>query len=272
MPELERLTRQRAVLTRAWRLLPIAILGLALALPLAVEAMHQLSTRALSTRVPLDQRVAAAALSELYLANHRWLSISSNDRTSLEVALATRYREALSNDRLFAPRTAASLRIGEEQRAIALDVLRRHPQTGVGPQEGPPPRIAAIVRRLSLDTARPWYQAIHVRTINGYLWFAVIALIVGVLVRGGLLRIIGLEIVTARGRRAGRLRVLARTALTWSPILLVPWLTPLIGRIAPGLGPTPWWLLGMIAGAVAIAINPARGIQDRLVGTWVVPR
>jgi eukaryotic-like serine/threonine-protein kinase len=272
VPELERLTKQRAVLTPAWRLLPIAILALALALPLALETMHQLSARALSTRVPLDQRVAAAALSELYLANHGWLSISPDDRTSLEVALATRYREALSNDRLFAPRTVASLRIGEEQRAIALDVLRRHPQTGVGPQEGPPPRIAAIVRRLSLETARPWYQAIHVRTIDGYLWFAVIALIVGVLVRGGLLRIIGLEIVTARGRRAGRLRLLARMALTWSPILLVPWLTPLIGRIAPVLGPTPWWLLGMIAGAVAIAISPARGIQDRLVGTWVVPR
>ena len=272
VPELERLTKQRAVLTRAWRLLPIAILALALALPLAAEAMHQLSARALSTRVPLDQRVAAAALSELFLANHRWLSLSANDRTTLEVALATRYREVLSNDRLFAPRTAAALRIGEEQRAIALDVLNRHPQTGVAPQEDPPPRIAAIVRRLSLDTARPWYQATHVRTIGAYLWLAVIALIVGVLGRGGLLRIVGLEIVTARGLRAGRLRLLARMALTWSPILLVPWLTPLIGRIAPDLGPTPWWLLGMIAGALAIAISPARGIQDRLVGTWVVPR
>jgi hypothetical protein len=31
-------------------------------------------------------------------------------------------------------------------------------------------------------------------------------------------------------------------------------------------------MLGMIAGAVVVAMTPARGVQDRIVGTWVVPR
>jgi hypothetical protein len=270
--ELEILTRQRAVLRRSWRLLPTAILALALALPLALEAMHQMSAREISHRVPLDQRVAAAALSELFLANHRWLSMSSDDRTSLEVALATRYREVLSDGRLFAPQTTASLRLGEAHRAIALDVLRRHPPTALDRQEPVAPRVAMIIRRVSVDSGLPWYQAIHVRTIGVYVGFAIVALIVGVVVRGGLLRIIGLEIVTSRGQPAGRFRVLVRAALMWSPILLVPWVSPVIGRTLPHLAATPWWLLGMIGGAIAIAITPARGVQDRMAGTWVVPR
>jgi hypothetical protein len=198
--------------------------------------------------------------------------MSSDDRTSVEVALATRYREVLSDGRLFAPQTTDYLPLGEEQRAIALDVLRRHPPTTLDPQEPVAPRVAAIIRRANGDSTPPWYQAIHVRTFGVYLTFAVIAVIVGGIVRGGLLRIIGLEIVTARGQPAGRFRVLARAAFTWSPILLVPWVTPVIGRILPDLAATPWWLLGMIGGAIAIAISPARGVQDRLAGTWVVPR
>jgi serine/threonine protein kinase len=272
VPELELLTRQRAVLTRTWRLLPIAILALALAVPLAVDAVRQTSASVIRNRVPLDQRVAAAALSELFLANHRWLAMSSDDRTALEVALATRYREVLADGRLFAPPAADYLRLGDEHRAIALDALRRHPPAALDPQEGMAPRVAAIVRRVNPDTTLPWYQAVHVRTISGYAVFAIVALIVGVVFRGGLLRIFGLEIVTARGQPARRFRVLARAVLIWSPLLLVPWVTPVLGRILPDLAATPWWLLAMLGGAIAVAINPARGVQDRLAGTWVVPR
>ena len=81
----------------------------------------------------------------------------------------------------------------------------------------------------------------------------------------------GLELVTADGRSASRLRVLVRTALTWSPILVVPLVMRFVTPIPANLG-QPWWMLGMIAGAIVIAIWPARGVQDRLAGTWVVPR
>ena len=82
----------------------------------------------------------------------------------------------------------------------------------------------------------------------------------------------GLEFVTADGRPASRLRVLARTAITWSPVLLVPFVMPFVARIPPGLTGTPWWMLGMLTGAVVIAMTPPRGVQDRIAGTWVVPR
>jgi len=101
---------------------------------------------------------------------------------------------------------------------------------------------------------------------------AILAVIANVVFRRGLIQMMGLELVTADGRPASRLRMLARTAITWSPVLMVPFVMRFLGWNAPDLTRTLWWMLAMIAGAVAIAITPARGVQDRIAGTWVVPR
>jgi hypothetical protein len=248
---------------------PTAIVALVLMLPLAMQTMRLWRAHALRDTVPLDQRVAAAALSEMFLANHRWLTMSSDERASLEVALATRYREALAG--LFVPETMGDLQLGAEHRAIAQEVLRRYPATAGDPGTVVAPRVAAVITRITRDDTVPWHRAIA-RTSGDYLSFAFVALIVGVFARGGLLRAAGLEIVTARGESAGRLRVFARALLTWSPILLVPWVTPGIARVLPGVAESPWWLGVMIGGAIAIAVSPARAVQDRLSGTWIVPR
>jgi len=221
-------------------------------------------------RVPLDQRVAAAALSELFLANHRWLTMSSDDRASLEVALATRYRDALGG--LFLPETMGYLELGAEHREIAQEVLRRYPANAGEPRADVPPRVAATISRVTRYDTVSWNRAIHIRTKDDYWSLALVALLVGVLTRGGLLRAAGLEIVTARGEPAGRLRILTRTLLTWSPILLVPWVDWGIARVLPGVAESPWWLAVMIGGGLAIAISPVQAIHDRLNGTWIVPR
>ena len=120
--------------------------------------------------------------------------------------------------------------------------------------------------------AVPWYRATYARTSTAYVSLALMALVVGVFVPGGLLRVAGLEVVTARGEPAGRLRVLARALLTWSPILLSPWVNPGLARILPPVAESPWWLVVMSGGAIAIALSPGRAMQDRLLGTWIVPK
>jgi hypothetical protein len=103
--------------------------------------------------------------------------------------------------------------------------------------------------------------------------------------RSGLAMLIfGVVAVKRDGSRAGRLRVFWRALVTWSPILF-----GLVGFVALGL-----WLFGDpadagnmnvvwgIAGGIAIglyaalavvsALLPERGLQDRLAGTWLVPR
>jgi hypothetical protein len=86
--------------------------------------------------------------------------------------------------------------------------------------------------------------------------------------RGLLLRLLGVEIVTGTGSRARRGRAFLRSLLTWSPLLVLRicgiWM-PIEWSYAPVL------LVLITAGAYSLA-RPDRGLQDRLAGTWLVPK
>ena len=97
-----------------------------------------------------------------------------------------------------------------------------------------------------------------------------LALLGGLLLRGGLtLRVFGMILRDARGRRAGRLRCALRSLCAWSPLLLL---------IVPGLAPTHAWVpvlcgFGLLASGAAYAVwRPVRGLPDMLAGTWLAPR
>ena len=113
--------------------------------------------------------------------------------------------------------------------------------------------------------------------VYGTLTFvALFALVAALATRGVILRILGFEVVTADGRLAPRWRVLARAALAWSP-LLVP---ALVSVVFDGVGASlpdvitvfAVALAVQCAGAIVAIAQPARGLQDRLAGTWIVPR
>jgi uncharacterized RDD family membrane protein YckC len=147
--------------------------------------------------------------------------------------------------------------------------LRRHPlPLPDAPVQFSARTIAVIQRATGQEAPRP----LIAQAFQLYLAVAMLAVIANLAFRRGLIRMMGLELVTANGRPASRLRVLARTAITWSPVLFVPFVMRFVARIPPDLDGKPWWMLGMVAGAVVVAIWPARGVQDRIAGTWVVPR
>ena len=106
---------------------------------------------------------------------------------------------------------------------------------------------------------------------------AVFALFGAFLARGGFtLRAFGAAVVNRRGEPAARLRCVWRAVVTWSlvPVMLVVLDTKasLEGsdvRTAI-LHSLPMALFA--AGAVWAALHPSRSIQDRLAGTWIVPR
>jgi hypothetical protein len=86
----------------------------------------------------------------------------------------------------------------------------------------------------------------------------------------------GAALVNRLGKRASRVRALWRASLTWAPACLL--------LIVIKLGPKPpdyrlsllalqTVLIALIGTAAAWAIyHPSRSIQDRLAGTWIVPR
>jgi hypothetical protein len=103
--------------------------------------------------------------------------------------------------------------------------------------------------------------------------------------RGGLsFRLLGLALVRADGRPAGRLQCAWRTLLVWAPVTALlsylAWRTVSLDLARQReVGNPLWWLpwllllLGLLLLYVALALrSPERSLQDRLAGTYLVPR
>jgi hypothetical protein len=104
--------------------------------------------------------------------------------------------------------------------------------------------------------------------------FAVLPCLMGsLLFRGGaLVKLLGIVFVNRDGARSSRWRVAWRSLAAWLPFLLllpnVKWLSPMLGENGAVLV-----VVGLSAGLALIsALLPQRGLQDRLAGTWPVPR
>ena len=114
-------------------------------------------------------------------------------------------------------------------------------------------------------------------------WFQFIilpSLIACVLLRGApLLQVLGIALVTKDGSQASPWRALSRALITWSPILIMPLVMGAVRVGAPEIR-TPivvglYMLLALFlitVGMIAALWTPQRALQDRLLGTWLVPK
>lgn len=103
----------------------------------------------------------------------------------------------------------------------------------------------------------------------------VLSLMSGLMFSGGLvIRLLGMDIVTRSGARASRWRTGLRTLLAWSPsmLFLAAWFDGRLNPFGSGEIASAILLAVMITGAVWSVVDPRRGLQDRLTGTWLVPR
>ena len=110
---------------------------------------------------------------------------------------------------------------------------------------------------------------------------AVLGLVSAAVFHGGLLlRLVGVGVVTRSGAEVTRARAFSRAAVSWAlifPMGLATWL-PVVAEVRGGTGDLEfhWWLVApfiiWLAGVVWVAYDPQRGPQDRLTGTYLVPR
>ena len=101
---------------------------------------------------------------------------------------------------------------------------------------------------------------------------------IGALVGGGgfSFRAVGAALVNRRGQPASRLRALFRAAVTWSPIVAML----VVMKYGPKLTDAGYRTIALeaalaavlIAGGVWAIMRPSRSFQDRIAGTWIVPR
>jgi hypothetical protein len=118
-----------------------------------------------------------------------------------------------------------------------------------------------------------------------FAWILVVvpSLLSAAVSRGGLaLRLLGIAVVTRVGAEASRLRAFGRALLAWAPLVLafslVTWGPEALAAL--GLLSAPWpnaffaSAMGLLflCGAIWAVVHPARGLQDRIAGTYLVPR
>jgi hypothetical protein len=209
------------------------------------------------------------------------------ERDALEIYIADRFRSTITNSTIWTDEELDSL-IPPSQRQMAERAVARHPSPSAAEVRqavatlGPPPAslsassttaaaLDAVSRCLFTDKSRVGEKGAGVPPIV----FISLVFVMGpsllaslLLRRGLLLRLLGVEIVTGTGSRARRGRAFLRSLLTWSPLLVLRicgiWM-PIEWSYAPVL------LVLITAGAYSLA-RPDRGLQDRLAGTWLVPK
>jgi uncharacterized RDD family membrane protein YckC len=206
-------------------------------------------------------------------------------RRAVEVYLAGRHRAVLADPGFWSTRVMQSESM-RSYRELAADIVARHPSVSPEEQKEATAAIAPELERGAQRRAREASQPAPTSIVVGVLAALAALLVIGVsafsaaIVPGGMVtRTMGLAVVTANGAEIGRGRSLARVLVAWLPaIAWLAWLaaSPKVQGFVPTWSanlPVAALALGTVAlGSLWSIVQPARGIHDRIVGTWMVPR
>jgi hypothetical protein len=267
------LLQGRAAVTRGWRIVSLAAL---IACPMlmggVVGGMMLMLSRQVRD-VPVETRVAVHALRELDRRSSPD-DLRPADRDALEIVLASRYRSVLADQSLYAPERF--LLLNPAHKTLADRILRRPVDTHAVDAAAARPAVRNVLQDGARSDPPPVAGIVLMLVYATLTATALLALVAALATRGVMLRLLGFEIVTADGRLARRWRVLARAAIAWSPLLL-----PIVASIVFGGAGTSAAHVNAVfatalaiqgAGAIVAIAQPSRGLQDRVAGTWIVPR
>ncbi|MEO6238885.1 MAG: protein kinase [Vicinamibacterales bacterium] len=205
---------------------------------------------------------------------------SLQTQTDLEIYLAERLAPTIHNPRTW---TRTFPDIGSRgSRDRALRAVSAHPSRTADEISRADATVARVVGQaedgLNLLATPRVLLATALAIMAGT--FAVVMAVNGLgalLGRGGFsFRAVGAALVDATGRPVSRGRALWRAVVTWSPmiaILLALKFGPKLAGATAGMLLLEAALMTVTAAAAIWAIaRPARSIQDRIAGTWIVPR
>jgi eukaryotic-like serine/threonine-protein kinase len=187
------------------------------------------------------------------------------------VYVSHHYSDVITNPAAWSNAMALAM-IKGDARAFAEKSLAEHP----APTEAEIQAADAAVTKFvpgqqAIVETPPWLPVVVVA--GGLILYVCLpAMLAALLFRGGLVLLIaGVTFVRADGRPASRPQVFWRALVAWSPILPV-----FAGMVAAVLAHANWAVWAALAlfcllAAISVAL-PTRGLQDRLAGTWPVPR
>ena len=200
---------------------------------------------------------------------------------AFEVHVASHYADLIRDERTWKEGWTLLRFNGRSLRARADDILARHPDPNAEEVAAAAATVEPFLQR-ERDKARRNATPYGVLSIVGYFVAGASVMIAGagllsaLLFRGGLLlRLLGIAVATPQGQ-ATRGRAFWRAVIAWSPAALSA-VAVAIGSPTPTSSPA-WLLLEassllmFLVGFAYAVRHPERGIQDRLAGTWLVPR
>jgi uncharacterized RDD family membrane protein YckC len=202
-------------------------------------------------------------------------------RRTFRIHIAAHHR-ALVEDPNFWAHPVVTETLSHELRDVAMESLKSYSNVSQRRVEEADERLRALQPLIrAADTNIPEWAALGgfwgLLLLSAFLDLGCVL----VLGEGLFLRLLGVVAVNRAGERASRLRMLGRTLISWSPCFLGAilslwlWLVTLPGMQngAPSLFRALALLGVFTAVAAGVAIwKPARGVADRMVGTWLVPR
>jgi hypothetical protein len=201
-------------------------------------------------------------------------------RLALETYIAGHFRGTISDPAAWSSMYARAA-IPEPWRGTAEGIIAARPH----PSERDLAEATALVRPVleAMEPPGSQYSPLMAPFIAlAWAWIvAILSLACALLFRGGLaFFILGIAVVRRDGSRASRPRVFWRGLAAWLPLLalLIPlrWLTsvamPSVRETSePGLNALLVWAL-YVPLVIWSTLRPERGLQDRVAGTWLVPR
>jgi hypothetical protein len=268
-----------ATITRRRRL---AMLAIALSFPLltaVVMVLGSVMMRSKDTSEIAALQVCLAQVKSLGPAGTNSPGqppAADEKRRQLEIYLAGRFGPIITNSVEWNGYLANAL-ITPQQKVVAEQIVAAHPK--ISPAEFAEggtavksqfPMIPAAIQGPSVFEGIPWMLPIVL--YGSMLVYVIIPSLAGALFfRGGLaIHLLGIAVV-GRDGRPSRLRALRRAMVAWLPLLLSPMLV-MAARIVVGANyglPAALSVLGL---ATLLSLSLRRSLQDRLAGTYLVPK
>jgi hypothetical protein len=285
---LERLVRGTPAVTRLRRLAMIGAAGWFPFLVAAIAAVGLILDAQVDKQNPeiVELRYSLISLRELRdspPAAPELKSRHDDQVRAMETYIAGAFRATVDDRRLWNGVYGKS--IPPQMRATAERLVRKRPSPSPAEVEKAKSKIQPILKNID-DMARqenlPLGLLISLQLAIAWLMFVAIPSMVAALVfrRGLIMWMFGVDFVTRSGARASRLRMLWRSMICHSPILL-PILAVLFMAVAETLLRSDIPLSYAVVSAVifgsllfmfaAAMLPPRRGLGDRLAGTYPVP-
>jgi len=206
--------------------------------------------------------------------NTRWMKDKPHPTDhQFAVYIAGHYRNVITNDAAWTSGVALMYIKGESRHFAEQSVAENPAPTETELQE-----TDAALEKFRHKTSpfepmkQPWFPfAMLTAALAIYVGLPAVA--AALVFRGGLVLLAArVTFVRTDGRRASRLRLFWRALVAWSPIVLG---FILAAELKVLLGLVPAMILAALfvcALTIVSLVLPGRGLQDRLSGTWPVPR